>query len=205
MRIRITVLLIGVLLLTACSGSISTEATLPTPTSATTTAPVVAAIGTVVYEDGQPGRCKILEEKHCFSGEAVQWGSGMTFVGFSLPAETPLFAFGGGEAVEMFWSPDVTESGDAAESYPGVNIMFHEPDVGLVDATVLFMNRDGDPQLHLSTVDEGEWIGDLTSETLPVLPLGIQEGTYNLLVWLGDFDVASTAAYQEYFGLKVEP
>jgi hypothetical protein len=159
-----------------------------------------------IYEDGQPGSCRILEEKHCFSGEPVLWekGLGYLFVGFTLPPETPLFSFGGGEAHEMWWSPIVGDN-ERARNYPGVNVLLSEPEIGLTATVVLFMNRDGDPQVHLTTVEEGEVIGYLTGETLPVLPQGIQDGAYNLLVWLGDFDVASTAAYQEYFGLTTEP
>ena len=190
---------ITVLLSTGCGGSSSTETAGNVPTSLSTTAS--EAVG--IYEDG-PGSCRILEEKHCLSGEPVLWESGMLFLGFSLPPDTPLFAFGGGEAVEMFWSPS-TATGDASTSYPGIHVALGRPEAGVVDATVLFMNRDGDPDVHLATIDEGEWIGDLTSEPLPDLPLGIREGGYNLLVWLGDFDTTNAAAYQEYFGLTVEP
>jgi hypothetical protein len=205
-RRGLSVLLALALLLTACDDSPSTEATATTPAAAPSTASVVTTTEAVIDEEGQAGSCRVLEEKHCPSGELVLWDNdfGFLFVGFSLPPETPLFAFGGGEAREMFWSPDPTDR-DPAGSYPGVNVWLLEPELGVENAVVLFMNRDGEPQVHLTPVEKGEPIGFLTSETLPVLPQGIQDSAYNLLVFLGDFDTASLGAYQQYFGLTIEP
>lgn len=201
MRLVLTTLLIASLVV-ACGTGDGPNATPVVTAASPSTASVETTTEAAIHEEGQPGSCRVLEEKNCTSGELVRWDNalGSLFVGFSLPAETPVFAFGGGEAREMFWSPLPTDR-DRAQSYPGVNVALSEPEAGVESAVVLFMNRDGEPQVHLTPVEQGEPIGFLTSEALPVLPHGIEDGGYNLLVFLGGFDSANTAAYQQYFGL----
>lgn len=163
----------------------------PTASSSTTDAGGI--------EDGGPGSCRILEGGFCGLGEPVVWANGYRFVGFSLPAGTNLFAFGAGEAVEMWWSPDPSSTGDDTASYPGVAVALATPEGDVRDATLVFMNRDAPPDVHLVSLDQGEWIGTLTPESLPTLPGGIVDGDYNLLVFLGDFDTASWGAFRAYF------
>ena len=153
------------------------------------------------YEDGQPGSCRILEEKYCSLGEMVYFENGTPNVAFSLPAGTPLFAFGAGDAVEIYMNPLGSGNYDPDDSYRAVHIMSTNAD-GTDSVLVVFENVSGKPDVHLATVEEGDVIGSLTAETLPVLSGGLQSAEYNLLIQFFDAMIEPDGpAFESYFGL----
>jgi hypothetical protein len=164
-------------------------------------APTTTAGVTVTYEEGRPGSCRVLEEKYCSLGEAAYFENGTAYVAFSLPEGTPLFAFRGGDALEINVTPAGSGNYNPDESYRAVHIMSTSSE-GSRHAVALFMDTSGVPDVHLTSVEEGDLIGYLTAEPLPVLPGGLQDAKYNLLIELLDLsDEPDNAAFEEYFGL----
>lgn len=177
-------------------GATGTSATAaPTAASATTMG------SAATYADGQPGSCRILEEKYCSLGEMVYFENGTPNVAFSLPAGTPLFAFGAGNAVEMLLNPLGPGRYDPDEEYRAVHIMSTNAD-DTDDVLMVFENVSGEPDVHLATVEEGDVIGSLTAETLRVLSGGLQSAEYNLLIQFFDaWPEPDGSAFESYFGL----
>jgi hypothetical protein len=185
------------LLAGSCANSGGTDP----PTTAAVAAPVTTAGVAVVYEDGQPGSCRVLEEKYCSLGEAAYFENGTPYVAFSLPQGTPLFAFRDGDAYEINVAPAGPGNHNPDESYRAVHIMSTSSE-GTRHALALFMDTSGEPDVHLTSVEEGDLIGYLTAEPLPVLPSGLRDTRYNLLIELLDLmDEPDNAAFEEYFGL----
>ena len=146
----------------------------PTTTTTTTETPTTttATTTTVVYKDGEPGSCLILEEKYCSTGVVIGELMGGKLIAFNLPAKTPVFAGLSGEAG---WGTLTIDS--EGIPYPSVR-------VGINGRNVRTFFYYAEEQI-LHNVEKGEVIGYLGLKLLPSPTILIKDGgEYNLVIQL---------------------
>ena len=143
--------------------TVTTTTSLPVTT--TTTEPVV-------YKDGEPGSCLILEERYCSSGVLLVKG-GFVAIGFNLPPETPVFAGVDGKVIRT-----VTRFDDDPTKFPDISVK-----MGDGTPVNLLLYYDGGKEFTPYSVSAREVVGRLTGQTLPSPSLLIPNGEYNFVVF----------------------
>lgn len=149
--------------------------------------------------DGQPGHCRLLEDKHCAAGQLVYFENGTLYAGFALPEHTPVFAVSDGRSFEINVTPAGPGNYDPENSYRAVHVSSID---GSQETVVIFQGVDDDPNVHLATVTEGQIIGYISPGTLRPIPGGLQTDAYNLIVeFLGPTLEPDLTTYEEHLGL----
>ena len=180
----------------------TTTSTTTTSTTTTTTLPPPTTT-TVVYADGEPGSCLILEERFCRTGELVVFmseDSPNTRLGFRLPAGTPVFAlYDGvirpGNAVLGGSNQRENRLGDPMwANFP--HAMTAE---GFTMFRAVFIDEAEQRPTSDTEVQSGDLIGRMSGDVLS----GATD--YNLVVFLTIEGRVDAETFEELFGFMPPP